>query len=413
MKKILAFTITLLFFVMVIFPSSGIQIDNKPIIKTNPVNPSNGTFMKTFGGDSEDNSYCVQQTSDGGYILVGYTRSFGAGGSDVWLIKTQSNGIKKWDRTFGGTENDKGYSVQQTTDGGYVITGKTGGDVWLIKTDSFGNKIWDRTFGGKDTDTSYCVKQTTDGGYILTGETSSYAGFKEAWLIKTDSNGSMMWNKTYGSGSAYCVQQTTDGGYILTGATCDDAWLIRTDTNGKRIWDKTYDILEFETARCVQQTTDGGYIITGDTSKFSYWGVFLIKTTDYGNTVWSKTFPDTNYEESNYVQQTTDGGYIITGCKSSSLWLIKTDSYGRIMWHRIFGIIVGGTGYCVKQTSDGGYVITGETTGLFGSDDSDVWLIKTDKDGKPRDKSISSLPLSRFLERYPMLNPLLQRLNIL
>jgi hypothetical protein len=395
------------------YSNIGIQIDNKLIIKATPVNSSNGTFIKTFGGDSWDEGYCVQQTSDGGYIIVGDTFSFGAGGSDVWLIKTQSNGIKKWDRTFGGTENDKGYSVQQTTDSGYVITGKTGGDVWLIKTDSFGNKIWDKTFGGSYGDCGYSVQQTTDGGYILTGETSSYAGFKDAWLIKTDSNGSMMWNKTYGSGSAYSVQQTTDGGYILTGETCGDAWLIKTDTNGKRIWDRTYNILEFETARCVQQTTDGGYIITGETSKFSYWGVFLIKTNSNGYTLWSKTFIDTNYDGGNYVQQTSDGGYIITGWKSSSLWLIKTDSYGNIIWNKTFGIIVDGTGYCVQQTTDGGYIITGETTGLFGSDYSDVWLIKTSKDGRPRGKVILNSHLLGFLERYPLLNRLLALTKIL
>ena len=359
MKKLLAVAVILLFFCMIIFPSSGIQIDNKPIIKTNPVNPSGVTFMKTFGGTEVDEGRCVQQTSEGGYIIVGYTESFGAGGSDVWLIKTDSNGIKKWYRTFGGEGNDKGYCVQQTSDGGYIITGKTGGDVWLIKTAHTGNIVWDKTFGGKDNDTGYCVQQTTDGGYILTGE------------------------------------------------KLDDAWLIKTDINGKKIWDKTIDILEFETARCVQQTTDGGYIITGDTSKFSYRDVFLIKTDSNGYTVWNKRFPESNYEGGNYVQQTTDGGYIITGWKSSNLWLIKTNNYGNIIWDKTFRIIVGGTGYCVQQTTDGGYIITGTTTGLFGFDDSDVWLIKTDKDGKPRDKAISSSPLLRFLERYPLLNRLL------
>jgi len=407
MKKLLAVAVILLFFCMIIFPSSGIQIDNKPIIKTNPVNPSGVTFMKTFGGTEVDEGRCVQQTSEGGYIIVGYTESFGAGGSDVWLIKTDSNGIKKWYRTFGGEGNDKGYCVQQTSDGGYIITGKTGGDVWLIKTAHTGNIVWDKTFGGKDNDTGYCVQQTTDGGYILTGETTFFAGFNDAWLIKTDSNGSMIWNKTFGGGSIYSVQQTTDGGYILTGEKLDDAWLIKTDINGKKIWDKTIDILEFETARCVQQTTDGGYIITGDTSKFSYRDVFLIKTDSNGYTVWNKRFPESNYEGGNYVQQTTDGGYIITGWKSSNLWLIKTNNYGNIIWDKTFRIIVGGTGYCVQQTTDGGYIITGTTTGLFGFDDSDVWLIKTDKDGKPRDKAISSSPLLRFLERYPLLNRLL------
>jgi len=341
-------------------------------------------WSKTIGGWDWDVSYSVQQTDDGGYIMVGFTESFGAGAEDVYLVKTNANGRESWRRTFGGSDEDYGYSVQQTTDGGYIIAGETWSlgagecDVYLVKTDSKGNEIWSKTFGGSDEDYGYSVQQTSDGGYIIAGETWSFGEGGDVYLIKTDSDGNKLWGK-FGGGSGHdsgwAVQQTTDGGYVIVGYTDSisesdyDAYLIKTDPEGDRIWDETFGGSGYDEFIFVQQTTDGGYIMVGDTDIIGsgVYDVYLVKTDSEGNELWSNTFGGSYDDFGHSVQETTDGGYVIVGDTDSfgerdyDVYLIKTDSEGDELWSSTFGGSDDDTGWSVKQTTDGGYIIAGET----------------------------------------------------
>ena len=362
------------------------------------------TFTKTFGGINTDAAYSVQQTTDGGYIVAGYTGSYGAGGSDFWLVKADENGNEEWNQTYGSSDDDYAHSVQQTTDGGYIIAGRTqsygsgGRNFWLVKTDPNGNEMWNQVYGGLFGDAAYSVQQTSDGGYIVAGYTESYgAGEYDFWLVKTDANGNEMWNQVYGGWNiewAYSVQQTTDGGYIIAGRTQSygsgeyDVWMVKTDALGNEEWNRTFGGSDWDEAYSVQQTSDGGYIVAGYTGSYGAgsYDFWLIKTDENGNTMWNQTYGGLNSEYAYSVKQTTDGGYIIAGLTKSygaggsDFWLVKADENGNEEWNRTYGGSDDDYARSVQQTTDGGFIITGWTES-YGAGSYDVWLIKTDSQG--------------------------------
>ena len=371
----------------------------------------------TFGGADGDVAEAVQQTADGGYILAGFTYSYGAGGKDVWLVKTDSSGNKQWDKTFGGTSiYERAYSVQQTADGGYILAGYTQSygaghsDFWLVKTDSYGNEQWNKTIGETDYEEAWAVQQTADGGYILAGFTYSYgAGYSDFWLVKTDSSGNEQWNKSFGGADydkAQSVQQTVDGGYILAGWTRsygagnDDFWLVKTDSNGNKQWDKTFGGVYWDKAYSVQQTMDGGYVLVGYTDSYGvgpsdFW---LVKTDSSGNEQWNKTFGGTGDDEAESGQQTSDGGYILAGCTKSygtggDLWLVKTDSDGNKQWDKFFGGTYSDGAKSVNQTADGGYILVGFTRS-YGAGESDFWLIRVKRE-EPAELPVHNIDTGR------------------
>jgi hypothetical protein len=364
-------------------------------------------FARTYGGADNDWAHSVQQTSDGGYIVAGYTESFGAGGRDIFLIKTDANGNIIWAKTYGGTDWDEAYSVQQTSDGGYIVAGFTSSfgegdgdfDIFLIKTDANGNLEWAKTYGGEYSDVAFSVQQTSDGGYIVAGFTSSFGeGWEDIFLIKTNEFGDVEWAKTYPLRDydwANSVQQTSDGGYIVAGMTYYflagdwDIFLIKTDESGDVEWAKTYGGWSDDNAYSVQQTSGGGYIVAGLTNSFGagYDDIFLIKTDANGNIIWAKTYGGTGDDRAYSLQQISDGGYILAGLTNSfgaggsDIFLINTDANGNIIWAKTYGGTFNDWAYSLQQISDGGYILAG-LTNSFGAGGSDIFLINTDANGE-------------------------------
>lgn len=365
--------------------------------------PVGATFTRTYGGFYSDAAGDARQTSDGGYIIAGRTGSYGAGGSDAYLVKADPDGNALWAKTFGGTGADAGNSVHETSDRGYIVIGNTEPlgtgtkDVYLVKTGSNGDILWSKTFGGNGGDDGNSVMETSDGGYIIAGETGSYgAGGYDVYLVKTDSNGNALWSKTFGGAGAddaHSVRQTSDGGYIIAGDTGSfgagesDMYLVKTDPNGTELWSKTFGGIGSDYGHSVRQTSDGGYIVSGYTGSFGAGAndVYLVKTDQNGNELWSRAFGGTGTDDGNSVQETLDNGYIIAGVTKSfgegyDVYLVKTDSNGNVLWTKAFGGSGSDYGYSVQQTADGGYIIAGET-GSYGAGGGDIFLIKTDPDG--------------------------------
>jgi len=378
--------------------TASVGLSTSPMVSdSNP--PPETEWEKTFGGIYFDTAQSVQQTTDGGYIIAGTTASYGAGIWDFYLIKTDASGNEEWYKTFGGSNYESAYSVQQTTDGGYIIAGDTASygagnwDCYLVKTDASGNTTWEKTFGGSSYESAHSVQQTTDGGYIIAGEKASYGGGPwDFYLVKTDASGNTTWEKTFGGSEyeyCYSVQQTTDGGYIIAGATASyatvssDFYLVKTDASGNTEWEKTFGVNNNNFAYSVQQTTDGGYIIAGLTASYSadLYYVYLVKTDTSGNTTWEKTFGGSGYNDAYSVQQTTDDGYIIAGITTSygageeDFYLVKTDASGNTEWEKTIGGSVYDYAYSVDQTTDGGYILVGDTTS-YGDPEGDVYLVK-------------------------------------
>ena len=361
-------------------------------------------WTRVYGGSSLDVAHAVIQTSDGGFLLIGGTESFGAGARDFWLVKTDVDGNMEWNQTYGGPRADNGFSVVETGDGGYALAGSTrsfgagGQNGWLVKTDVDGNMEWNQTYGGPNNDNLFSVVETGDGGYALAGFTLSYGAVGEDfWLVKADSSGNREWHKRYGGSSidiARSVVKADDGGYLLAGSTesfgagADDFWLVKVDSSGNHEWNRTYGGPNSDYAFSTVGTSDGGYALAGRTRSFGSGGTdfWLVKVDSSGNHEWNQTYGGTGNDPAHTLVEaslagTVDGGYVLAGFTVSfgaggqDGWLVKTDVDGNMEWNQTYGGAYDDVINSVAETSDKGYVLAGFTVS-FGSGGQDFWLVK-------------------------------------
>lgn len=429
------------------------------------------TFVKVwdgrYGGSKIDWIRSIVQTSDKGFLFGGFSFSPKDGDvsegnhditfqtADYWLIKTDSMGIKQWDKRYGGNGTEGLTSICPTFDGGFLLggyssSGKSGDktqssqggfDYWIIKIDSAGNKKWDRSYGGSDNDEMWEVKQTLDGGFILGGysysdssgdKTQNSWGHQDYWIVKTDSLGNKQWDKRFGDGASnllYSLLQTDDGGYLLGGFASSgvaqdktdvgygngDYWIIKTDSIGNKQWDKCYGGWAHDDLNVITKVQEGGYILAGtsengiggnktDSSRGlkDYW---LVRIDRAGNILWDKDYGGRGeeYKVGNVVQ-TSDKGFLIGGITYADSggdktennlglcqpWIVKTDYYGNLQWEKT--ILVSGnncltSGGFVIQSDDVCFVSANNVDGGIGGyktqlnwdtseSTSDIWIVK-------------------------------------
>jgi len=346
----------------------GAGIQDMKLTKTD----ANGDTLwtKTYGGSGIDIGHSVVQTSDGGYIFGGQTSSFGAGNADMYLVKTDASGNTLWTKTYGGSGIDIGTAVVQTSDGGYLFGGQTSSfgagnaDMYLVKTDANGDTLWTKTYGGSGYDRGASVAQTSDGGYVFGGQTNNFgANYIDMYLVKTDANGNTLWTKTYGGSDrdiGNSVAQTNDGGYIFgghitpsIGTNSATMYLVKTDANGDTLWTKTYSGSGYDRINTVAQTNDGGYVFGGRLNGLACFA----KTNTNGSLLWTKQFNNISTPILD-VDQCTDGGYIgiFTDSLSSNpsqYSLLKLDSLGELYSNEIQGNVFHDTNTdCINTAGD-------------------------------------------------------------
>ncbi|HLN52328.1 MAG TPA: T9SS type A sorting domain-containing protein [Lentimicrobium sp.] len=364
-----------------------------------------------------------------GMIIVDGLSTAGSTVYQTAVIKGNSGRAAEWSNHFGVDLFNECYSVIQTSDGGYVMVGRSNSsaglgnfDAWMIKTDQDGNEQWNRYFGDEYIDEAYKVKETSDGGFIITGMTTKFGWAGEGWLIKTDAQGNIVWEYGYhpSSGSLevawdyiYDVTETSDGGFVFAGDAPTvteniQAWIGKVDADGTLLWDHTYGLEYWERIFSLEPTSDGGFIGVGDrhwtyndtTYQHDGW---LLKFNESGDTLWTNHFGQPGHDIFRSVKQTSEGGYIVVGESEAGItngfwgWIVKTDENGNELWNNhlskggLFAVL------CNESTySAGGIIVNPATAG-------DGWLLEINPDGTVAWESniVGTQTDDIFLSLYP------------
>lgn len=386
-------------------------------------------FVKTFGGTKNESGQSITKTQDGGYAILGFAQSNDGNlenkandSFDYWLLKFDSSNNLQWQQTYGGSDDDRGSNLIQTTDGGYAILGyskSNDGDIsvnngfedfWISKLDASGAITWEKSFGFAGVDNGISLIQTNDGGYLLSGvldvsasggEGNSKSGnVKHAggdyWIIKIDSNGEKQWSKFFGGSftdTPYSAIQTQDNDYIIVGSSDSadfnissnigsyDFWIIKISESGNLIWEKSFGGSEIDEARGIVASSDGNYVIVGDTRSNDFdvsnnngaADLWVIKISESGNLIWEKSFGGSNFDVGRSIKNTQDNGFIISGSSRSAdgnvsinqgqndAWVLKIDENGNLEWQKTIGGSEIDFAYDATELNDGTTIVVGES----------------------------------------------------
>ncbi len=418
--------ILVILFTFLIFNCSGTDTPKTPSLLDKEID-----FVKTFGGSKNESARSIINTTDGGYAVLGYAQSMDGDlnnktdeSFDYWLLKFDTNNNLLWQKTYGGSDDDRGNSIIETQDGGFAILGSSkssNGDVstnngfndfWIIKTDTSGNISWEKSFGFSGADDGISIIQTNDNGFLITGvldvtasngqgntkqiTTKRHAG-GDYWAIKLDTSGNIEWSKFFGgtfTDTSYGVVQTNDNDYILVGSSDSedvdinnnkgvyDFWVIKISETGSLLWEKSFGGSQADEARGITKTNDGNFIIIGDTrssdkdvsSNNGAADFWVIKISSDGNLIWKKTFGGTSFDAARSITKTQDDGFIITGNSRSSdidvnsnngqndAWIIKIDNLGNLQWEKSVGGTSVDLAYGAIELNDGSVIVVGDSS---------------------------------------------------
>lgn len=432
-------------------------------------------FQKNYGGNNVERAMSTQQTTDGGYIVAGYTISNNGdvvghkSGEDYWVIKLNASGNIVWKKIYGGNNDDRCYAVQQTLDGGYILAGtsnstdgnisnpKGGFDMWIVKLNASGNITWKKNLGGSDDDAAYSIDELTGGGYIVAGESKSETndvsdnkGGYDYWIVKLTATGNIAWEKNYGGSadeSAKSVQQCSDGSFIVAGETTSndydvsnnkggyDFWVLRLKPNGTIRWKNTYGGTANDNAYSVTQISNGNFVVVGETES-NIGNVpdnnggddFLVMNLrGTGSILWSKTFGGETHDNARAVKETADGAVVVVGKTESTtgdvsghkgghdFWVVKVrKTNGTLEWEKSLGGFDNDFGWGIDVTSDGAQVVVGESESDDGDlnnnkGNADYWIVKLSASGQRLFSSDESIATSG-LSVYP--NPASAMINV-
>lgn len=421
-------------------------------------------WHNSYGGSADDQFTCLDFTSDGGYILGGYTASSNGdvsqhqGNGDCWIVKVNASGNLLWEKSYGGSSQDFARSIQQTTDGGYIVAGVTesnDGDVsgyhglrdaWVIKLDASGNMIWQRCLGGELSEDPCGIVQTSDGGYVVMSQSTSHTGDAtnstmtgDFWMVKLDASGNISWDKSIDNNGnndyPFDMKQTTDGGFIVVGQTEGisgyDNWIVKLDPLGNVEWDQVLGGSQDDVPTGVDQTIDGGYVVAGRTESndgdvqglHGAVDLWVVKLDVSGNLLWTNALGGSYNEWAWAICHTAEGGCVAVGLSNSTdgdvssfpgqgaAWLVNLDASGNLIDEVAIGGSIGEEGRAIRQKSNGEFIFAGTSMSSNGdfSDNqggADAWLVNLGPWSLSGMDEFSSSPI----EVYP--NPVKDKLMI-